>query len=267
MKLPPVPRGQFSRAFIGAKLGRAKTTPNPERPWEHTVVPGKIYMAVSQRPAFVSEQSFFLAETQDIPVESDGGINLPGTGRSEWFWTEVPLNHVSSEQSNYLVIWSPTREFRSAAASPILAAKKPAAPAQTPRAWNNNSIMGVPPRMEGDSLKVPIVLQPAMAIKLVPNYKKKPAVSDFSVVDADGDQVVARFSVQAKDVELSWIEMSQDELEWERFSSYRRGPPQLFTFSRAALPPRGAYIRARARDSYGNDGESATAFIMGKGGQ
>ena len=33
VRLPAAPQGDFTRAFIGAKIGRAKTRPNPERPW------------------------------------------------------------------------------------------------------------------------------------------------------------------------------------------------------------------------------------------
>src|SRR6266576_594812 len=33
IKLPPAPAGDFARAFVGAKLGRAKTRPVPSKPW------------------------------------------------------------------------------------------------------------------------------------------------------------------------------------------------------------------------------------------
>ena len=68
IKLPPAPLGDFSRAFIGAKIGRAKTRPNVDKPWLRELIAGKVYMGVSQTPSFTAEQSFFLAETSDLPL-------------------------------------------------------------------------------------------------------------------------------------------------------------------------------------------------------
>ena len=58
VRLPPAPAGDFPRAFIGAKIGRAKTRPNPKKPWLRELIPGKIYIGVSQNPWFSTEQSF-----------------------------------------------------------------------------------------------------------------------------------------------------------------------------------------------------------------
>ena len=54
VKLPPAPRGNFERAFIGAKIGRAKTRPAPDKPWLRETIAGKIYMGVSQTPSWTS---------------------------------------------------------------------------------------------------------------------------------------------------------------------------------------------------------------------
>src|SRR3989339_2218179 len=34
VKLPPAPMGDFGRAYIGAKIGRAKTRPSPRKSWQ-----------------------------------------------------------------------------------------------------------------------------------------------------------------------------------------------------------------------------------------
>ena len=91
VKLPKAPRGDFERAFIGAKLGRAKTRPVPNKPWLRETTSGKIYIGVSQTPAWTSEQSFYLIEARDIPVEADPQARVSGIGAGEWFWAEVPL--------------------------------------------------------------------------------------------------------------------------------------------------------------------------------
>lgn len=265
VKLPPVPEGRWSRVFIGAKLGRAKTTPRKDKPWEHRILPGKVYIGVSQRPAFSSEQSFFLVDTADIPVEAHESMYLPGTGESQWFWAEVPRSLVSSDRSNYLIVWSPNREFRSADSSPILAAADSSRGGE-PRAWNNHTIQGVPPRQEEGALPVPLTLKPALAIKLVPPSSTRVAVSAFSA-ETGPQGVLARFSAEGRDLELGWVESSQDQLEWSRVSSYRRSPPFVFRLSYESVAGKGSWMRGRARDGWGNEGGSAPLFVPGTEGQ
>ena len=266
VKLPPAPAGDYVRAFIGAKIGRAKTRPNEKRPWERTVIPGKIYMAVSQKPAFSAEQSFFLAETDDIPAERDPKINIDGAGRSQWFWAEVPRSLINLRVPNYLIIWSPTREFQNAETSPILAAAEKR-PGETPEgentAWNNHELLGVPPRREDGTLQTPISLKPALAIKLVPAPGGGLTVTDFSMRPRT-DRLIFRFSAVGKNVEQAWIEMSQDELEWRRISPIKRTPPYYFEIPRRTVPARGAYFRGRAMDILAVEGNSKHIFIPGE---
>lgn len=263
VKLPPVPEGRWARVFVGAKLGRAKTVPKRDKPWEHRILPGKVYIGVSQRPAFSSEQSFFLAETNDIPVEPHESLYLPGAGKSEWFWAEVPKSLVSTERPNYLIVWSPAREFRSADTSPILAAADSARTGSEPAAWNNHSIQGVPPRQEDGALPVPITLKPALAIKLIPASASRVTVSAFTATTGP-DRVLARFSAEGRDVELSWVEASQDQLEWSRVSGYRRSPPSVFTVPLEAVAGKGAWLRGVARDLWANEGASGPLWVPGQ---
>src|SRR5207244_350304 len=119
-------------------------------------IPGKIYMAISQIPAFSSEQSFFLVDTFDIPREPDPRVYIPGTGHSQWFWAEIPIGLVSTKAPNYLIIWSTTDDFTSAANAPILAAgelRKTPGTDTPPQAWLNQSIQGVPPRVANTTLE------------------------------------------------------------------------------------------------------------------
>jgi len=265
VKLPPAPAGEYARAFIGAKIGRAKSQSVSDSPWERARIPGKIYMAVSQTPSFGSDQSFFLIDAADIPAEPDANVNVPGTGHSEWFWTEVQVSQVSVERPNYLIVWSPTRDFRDAAHSPILAGLAAASEKGPPEpvAWNNHAIQGVPPRSDNGALQVPIMnIRPALAIEMVAGNGRTVRVADLSAKTA-GDDVIVRFTVEGKDVDLSWVELSQDELEWRRVSGYMRCPPYVFTLSRSLIPARGAYIRARARDIAAAEGRSNIWFVSG----
>ncbi|MFA6029977.1 MAG: hypothetical protein WC969_09000 [Elusimicrobiota bacterium] len=264
VKLPPAPPGDYARAFVGARIGRAKSQPLAERPWERTLVPGQVYMGVSQTPSYGTEKSFFLAETADIPAETDASVNMPGTGRSEWFWAEVPPGLVSFDRPNYLIIWSPTREFRDALHSPILAGLETPASAkgEETRAWNNHSIQGVPPRSEQDALQVPINnLRPALALKLVPaGLRGAVRLSAFSVRPS-GEGWVARFSVEGRDIDAAWLEASQDELEWKRVTPLLRRPPYISTLAKGSLPARGAYLRAAARDFSAVENHSSSVYV------
>ncbi len=262
VRLPPRPAGDFSRAFIGAKIGRAKTKPKKKRPWERSTISGKVYMAVSQRPAFNPDKSFFLAETADIPLETHSSIYMPGAGSSEWFWAEVPLKLVSSTENNYLIIWSPTREFRDSERAPILAAAQTKTSDEESNAWNNHSILGVPPRSEMTALETPINLKPALAIKLVPQNEETVTITAFETLSHE-EELLSRFSVVGRDVEVSWIEMAPDELEWTRVSTYDRYSPFALRIPRSVIPPRGGYLRAVARDAYGNEGQSASIYVLG----
>jgi hypothetical protein len=264
VKLPAGPAGDFQHAFIGAKIGRAKTRPNPEKPWIREILPGKVYMGISQTPAWTSEQSFFLAETTDIPADADPQARVDGVGAAEWFWAEVPLSMVSFTAANYLIVWSPSNYFTRASSAPILAAAELDEPGVgEARAWNNRSILGVPPRSAANSLETPINnIMPAMAIKLVPPAPDEPAVSvnDLSVARA-GKHVLVRFSAAGEDVSEAWVEVSRDRLDWSRISKYQRRPPYLFSLSAEKSPGPGQFVRGVARDMSGAVGYSEPTMI------
>jgi len=264
VKLPPASAGEFQRAFIGAKIGRAKTRPNPDKPWIREIIPGKVYMGISQTPAWTSEQSFFLAETGDIPADADPQARVDGVGAAEWFWAEVPLSMVSFTAPNYLIVWSPSNYFTSASTAPILAAAETEDPGPGgPRAWNNRSILGVPPRSAANSLETPINnIMPALAIRLVPPGPDEPAVSvnDLTLARA-GKRMLVRFSAAGEDVADAWVEVSRDRLDWERISKLQRRPPFIFSLPLDKAPGPGQYVRGVARDMSGAVGYSDPAII------
>jgi hypothetical protein len=266
VKLPAAPAGEFQRAFIGAKIGRAKTRPNSEKPWIRELIQGKVYMGISQTPAWTSEQSFFLAETSDIPADADPQARVDGVGAAEWFWAEVPLSMISFSAANYLIVWSPSNYFTRASSAPILAASESESAdgeARETRAWNNRSILGVPPRSAANSLETPINnIMPALAIKLVPPGPDEPAVSvnDMSVARAD-KRVLVRFSAAGEDVSEAWVEVSRDRLDWTRISKLQRRPPYMFALTPEKSPGPGQYVRGVARDTSGAVGYSEPMMI------
>ncbi len=264
VKLPPAPAGEFSKAFIGARVGRAKTRPHQNRPWLSEVIAGKVYMAISPNPWFASEQTFFLVDTADVPVEPATATHMAGAGSAEWFWAEVPMAAVSFTGPNYLVVWSPTKYFVSASSSPILAAAS-ADPdeAREPRAWNNRSISGVPPRRGQPALQTPINIHPALAVKLVPAVVSEVTVTDLSVRPV-GRRHLVEFSAGGENISEAWVEFSRDSLDWSRISPIRRKPPFAFTLPPGRLPPGVGYVRAVARDNSGNTGHSEARSVASR---
>ncbi len=264
VKLPPAPAGEFQRAFIGAKIGRAKTRPNPERPWVREIIPGTVYMGISQTPAWTPAQSFFLAETADIPADADPQARVDGVGAAEWFWAEVPISMVSYTSENYLIAWSPSNYFTRASSSPILAAADlPETSSRETQAWNNRSLLGVPPRSPEKSLETPINnIVPALAIKLVPPAPEEPAVAVNDLALArSGKRVLVRFSASGEDVADAWVESSRDRLDWERISKLQRRPPYVFALPAEKTPGPGSYLRGAARDICGAVGYSEPEMI------
>lgn len=255
VKLPAAPMGEFARAFLGAKVGRAKTHPNEDKPWIREVIPGKIYMGISQNPSFTSEQSFFLAETGDLPLEADPQAHIDGVGAGEWIWTEVPLAQVSFSRPNYLAIWSPTEYFVRAASAPILAAAAvDDAGSRETSAWNNHSISGVPPRNPVTALETPLAtISPALAIKLVPAGETEIEVAAFSSTRI-GRRYLLAFSTAGENLAEAWVESSRDRLDWNRLTRIRRRQPFTFSVPVEKYPPAGSYLRGAARDVLGNLG-------------
>src|SRR5438309_1871182 len=68
VELPAAPIGEYSKAFIGAKIGRSKTRPKPGGRWgEREPVPGRIYIGISPTPSFSPDRGLFLVDAKDIP--------------------------------------------------------------------------------------------------------------------------------------------------------------------------------------------------------
>lgn len=255
VELPPAPIGEYSRAFIGAKIGRAKTRhKSGGRHWEREVMPGRVYIGISGTPSFSPDHGFFLVDSKDISLEPDPRVYVPGAGEALWFWREVPAGMVSLSGPNYLIIWSPDRWVTASSSAPVLAALEERNADSQPHAWNNRSLGGVAPRRQEGTLETPINhLKPALAIKLVPPNDATVAVHECSA-KTTGNDLVFRFSVEGESIESAWLESSADQLDWERFSRYVRRPPYFITIPRGQLPPRGAYVRAVARDQLANEG-------------
>ncbi len=252
VKLPPIASGGYAKAYMGAKLGRAKIMSWPAS-WDASPIPGKIYMALNQAPTFNSDHTYFLVDAADLPREPLPNDSLDGVESARWVWAEIPLSRLSSEKDNYLALWSSSRYFTSASSSPIIAAAM--SDGEEENVWLNRAIKGNPPSGEG-VLETPISgLKPAMAVKLVPANEYKVFIKGF-MAELSADEINVSFAVIGEDIRAAWLEVSYDKFDWQRVTRYMFKAPYSWTFGREEISKEMFYLRAAALDNLENTGYS-----------
>jgi len=148
-------KGNFKKAFIGAKLGRAKTKKQIEKLLKQMISQKEseiekmekkderkraseeleklkqkqkyvdeinFYIAISEDEDFSNDRKYLLARNSEIPLEGDMTEAINFVGESQWFWVEVPISEISFKGQNYIAIWSDNPLLTSTAFAPILAA-------------------------------------------------------------------------------------------------------------------------------------------------
>ncbi|MBN1824592.1 MAG: hypothetical protein JW803_09775 [Endomicrobiales bacterium] len=258
-----IPQGEYSRAFIGAKLGRMKTRPVPGKPiWEKEPIPGRIYLSLSDKPSWKPSQAVFLCDTQEIPLEGDWENALEGVGESRWFWAEVPVKKINFRGSTFIALWSPTEYFISTASSPILAGGWGGARVNS---WMNNDVQGYAPLNLNTSLKTGIsTFEPAIAIKLVPeNCYQEIAVRIVDVREGREKTSNKTFvvSVTGSGIEQVWLEVTDENGAWAKHGRSVYAAPYMLTLKAGALPAGKQSVRCAASDIWGNAGYSTPVEI------
>lgn len=257
VKLPPVEADSYSKVFVGAKIGRAKTKSYPNS-WDKDVIPGKIYMGVSQAPSFTTDNMYFLIDSEDLPREPLPGDYLKGINSAKWFWAEIPFSAVSKDEPNYIALWSSSVHFKSSSSSPVVAAAL--SDDKSENVWINRSIMGSPPFGE-NTLETPINgVKPAIALKLVPKNAYKVIIKGFRA-EIGQEEMIVSFSAIGEDVHSVWLELSYDKFDWQRITGLMFDSPYYFTFRNGELSKDMFYLRAVGADSLGNIGYSKKIII------
>lgn len=268
-KLPPVPNGtlgNYSKAYIGAKIGRAKTRRKLNKPiWEKEPIPGDIYVAIASTPAWRSSTRYYLASTQDIPLESDSDNALEGVSESRWFWTEIPLSQVSMDGLNYLAIWSPTEYFVNSATSPILCGGWGAKGNET-SAWINDEIKGTPPIEPEKSIKTGItVFEPALVLKLIPAdtiRELQISITDIKEGKKGTQNKTVFVFITSNEIERTYLQVSIDNKTWKKVGRITYSPPWIFTIDPDQLPGGKIFIRAICEDIWMNQGTSVPIELL-----
>jgi len=249
VKLPPVDTTGYIDAYIGVKIGRAKNKSYPDS-YDLEPTEGKIMASISQSPVFPS-QSYVVAENTDIPMEPLQGEAVKNVTSSKWFWSEIPLNKISSDKENYIAVWAQSSSFIDSSKAPIIAAAY--LDDGLENVWVNHLIKGSLPTNES-SLDTPISgIKPAIVIKLISENDYKVVVKNFKYNDI-GNNYIFNWNVIGTDISKSWIEISYDRLEWRKFSGYIYEAPYFISFLRSDMPKDIFYLRACANDIYENTG-------------
>ena len=262
-EMPIPPEGNYVRAYVGAKLGRAKTRVVSGKPgWEKEAIPGDIYVSLSSTPAWRSSQKYFLTDTGDIPLEGDAENALEGVGESRWFWTEVPVNAVSPDSPSYIALWSPTDFLMSTSSSPILAGGWGS---QKVNSWLNNDVFGYAPLNPANARKTAIsAFEPAIAVKLIPEGADQEIKVSIDAIK-DGREKTSNktliVSVSGEEIEKAWLEISTDDKQWKKYGRPVYGSPYMFTMKTENLSEGRASIRCAAQDVWGNIGYSQKTEI------
>jgi hypothetical protein len=122
-------------------------------------------------------------------------------------------------------------------------------------------ILGVPPRKDDNALETPLRnLNPALVLKLVPANPNAVTIGDLEVTPRSQDLQV-RFSVGGKNIESAWLEISRDQVDWERYGPVMDRPPFIFSVPMAQWQAKGGFLRGAAQDEWGNRGVSASNVV------
>jgi len=261
----------IEKAFVGVKLGRAKThIPDGKPRWQKEIVPGNIYIALSSSPVWQATDSYFLCATEEIPLEGDKEYATEGTGEARWFWAQVPLNKINFGGKNFVAVYSPSENLSKSENCPIIAGGFGTGAIKS---WINNDVNGYAPIDRETSLKTPIAsFRPAIAIKLVPQNTKQEIGVEIaeilpSAINTSNKTLVVKVSGQS--IEKLWLEYTTDKpdvqetdaVKWQKTGTAIYGTPYMLTLKPSTLPSGDVFISVAAMDEWGNIGYSETIKV------
>lgn len=260
-KLPAIPEGAYARAYIGAKLGRAKTLPPVGRPPVFNPVPGQFWMALSDKPSWNKSKPILIAEAEDIPLDGGAEFALDYTGESQWFWAEIPISEVHVKGDNYAVIWSTASAMLSVSSSPIIAG---AWGGKDVNSWQAKDIQGAPPKANVALAAGISIFQPALALKLIPAGPAHPVrvrITDWKNGTPDHLKPVLSASVIGESIASAWVEAGLadqwgDVKRWIRIGRPLWKAPFVFSVEQEKLPHGRVRLRVAAKNVWEEVGYS-----------
>jgi hypothetical protein len=264
-KVPAPPRGRYVKAYIGAKLGRMKTEAIPGRPsWERKPIAGNIDISISDQPLWPESRRYLLTRTDRIPLEGEPSDAVEGVGEAQWFWVEVPLNTVSFEKDNHIVLFSPSADLKDARTSPIVAAAPGDKRLNT---WIYSNAQGGPPLNSAEALKTAVsFFDPAIALKLVADNAEEVEVSLLDARPAFilDDRAVLTARVEGSHIQNAWLELWTGKETWRAIGPQVKGAPYTFTLKKDWFPVGVSRVRVGAANIWQKAGYSSAVSVTVK---
>jgi hypothetical protein len=254
--LPPVPKGNYAKAYLGAKIGRMKLLINPNNSWDKRPIPGTVSIAIASTFTWTRDQTFTLTRSEDIPLEGDSESAVEGTGESQWFWVEIPMERVNQSGDNFVALWSPTPDYLSVSSSPVLAA---AWGGKSKDTWIARDGNGAPPRAfkPGGENEISF-FEPAIALKLIPKSVAHPIqimISDWKAGTPDHPKPVIAADVEGRSIQSVWVEYFKEE--WVKIGRPLWKAPYIFTLEQTQLPQGRVQLRVAASNIWEERAASA----------
>jgi hypothetical protein len=261
-KLPALPAGNFERAYLGARVGRAKLQRTGKAYHDISPIPASLYIALSDTTTWKKEHTYPLVQAAQLPWEPSFEETLTGVGESDWFWTEVPLAALQSKRDLFIALGASTPGFVSVSSSPILAA-----------AWGNKSgntwiirnLKGAPPE-KSQAMDAISVFDPAIVLKLIPKGPSRLLKVQLhgwtpGTVENPISTILAHVSGDA--VTRVWLEAqpAAKKTSWLPIGQALRKPPYRIPVPQTQLPLGRVRLRVGAANEW-EDVVYSTAFTV-----
>ncbi len=257
-KLPEINTAGYERFFIGARLGRAKTSsqvkevlenvPDDQKITEINPGPYTIHIGISDIRKQWPE-GHILTTTDRIPREGSPDQAEEYVRESRWFWVEVTKDDFTAQGPNYIHLWSNNDELNGIRTAPILAGGVGSNEGE-------NSFL-----VKASGPTVIKFFEPALAVKMVKenispvsvkitDFKSHPIVKSRMLVNTEvsGDYV--------KEINLE----INDGTGWEKIGYPVTSPPYNLVLDYRDLPAGEYNIRCRIRgwgENLGFSGEQS----------
>lgn len=240
-QLPAQETSSFKKAFLGAKLGRAKTARQIQGiKGIDEIYPCRIMIGISGSVDALEEQ-YILTTIDKIPLEGSKDSALNNVSDSMWFWVEIDINLIKSDMNNYIHLWSDDENLDSAEVAPILAAG-----IGSNEKENSYLIKG---RAGSKEIKIIKYFEPAIAIKLVGSSAPEPKVWIKSIEDHPLHEQKQIFEIDVFGRYITEVGLEiNDGVGWKKTGNIIMHPPFFYVFDFSKLSDGKYEIRSWAKN-------------------
>ncbi|MBN2406864.1 MAG: hypothetical protein JXJ19_04125 [Elusimicrobia bacterium] len=253
-KLPPVGDLEYGKAYLGARLGRAKTREQISEihgKQKTDIQPGpySILIGVSRSEKEPPNKKYVLADTDELPMEGSPVMALENVSASRWFWVEIDSDLLSRETPNYIRVWSENSELDSAETSPILAGG-----VGSNKLDNSFLVIG----SDDPDVKTIKYFEPAIAMKFVKKGAPVPRIEIKTFEQHPLDPMKQLVGTEVSGEYITEVGMQvKSGSGWEDTGRIVTGPPYDLVLSYKDLSPGEYQFRCWAKNWWESTGYSS----------